>query len=38
MADATVAVRFTAIVGDLVAGVGEARDALASLAAAVRRN
>jgi hypothetical protein len=32
MADATVAVSFTADVGDLVAGVGEARDAIASLA------
>ncbi len=30
MADANVAVRFTADVGDLVSGVGEARDALAS--------
>ena len=32
MADATVAVSFTADVGDLVAGVGEAREAIASLA------
>lgn len=31
MADATVAVRFAADLGDLVAGIGEARDALASL-------
>ncbi len=32
MADATVAVRFTADLGDLVSGIGEARDALSSLA------
>ena len=32
MADATVAVRFAADLGDLVAGIGEARDALSSLA------
>ena len=33
MSDANVAVSFAAIVGDLVAGIAEARDALASLAA-----
>ena len=32
MVDATVAVRFAADLGDLVAGIGEARDALSSLA------
>jgi hypothetical protein len=32
MADATVAVRFAADLGDLVAGIGEARDTLSSLA------
>ena len=30
MVDATVAVRFAADLGDLVAGIGSARDALAS--------
>ena len=33
MADASIAVSFTASTGDLVAGVGEAKDALASLSA-----